>query len=83
MPCTSEEVDPDLLTSLSDEIATLAAHIHAANYRLLALIAEFDWLEGYGAFTGSPSQLSKVQRYIDDQVEHHRKKTFEEETWSC
>ena len=42
-------------------------------------VAKFAWQEGYGAFTVSPSQLSKVQRYIEDQVEHHRKKTFEEE----
>ena len=42
-------------------------------------VAKFAWQEGYGAFTVSPSQLSKVQRYIEDQIEHHRKKTFEEE----
>ena len=42
-------------------------------------VAKFAWQEGYGAFTVSPSQLSKVQRYIEDQVEHHRKRTFEEE----
>ena len=40
---------------------------------------KFAWQEGYGAFTVSPSQLSKVQRYIANQIEHHRKKTFEEE----
>ena len=27
----------------------------------------------------SPSQLSRVHRYIASQMEHHRKKTFEEE----
>ena len=42
-------------------------------------VRKFAWQEGYGAFTVSPSQLSRVQRYIADQVEHHRKKTFEEE----
>jgi transposase-like protein len=42
-------------------------------------VAKFAWQEGYGAFTVSPSQVSKVQRYIEDQVEHHRKRTFEEE----
>ena len=42
-------------------------------------VTKFAWQEGYGAFTVSPSQLNSVQRYIADQVEHHRKKTFEEE----
>jgi REP element-mobilizing transposase RayT len=42
-------------------------------------VAKFAWQEGYGAFTVSPSQLSRVQRYIANQIEHHRKKTFEEE----
>jgi len=40
---------------------------------------KFAWQEGYGAFTVSPSQLPNVQRYIANQVEHYRTKTFEEE----
>ena len=45
----SEEVDDELdaLLELGDEIATLAAHLHAATYRLLTLIAEFDRLRGW------------------------------------
>jgi len=42
-------------------------------------VGKFAWQEGYGAFTVSPSQLSRVQRYIANQIKHHRKKTFEEE----
>lgn len=42
-------------------------------------VAKFAWQEGYGAFTVSPSQLGKVAQYIANQVEHHRKQTFEEE----
>ena len=37
----------DVLHGLGDEIATLAAHLHAATYRLLTLIAEFDRLQGW------------------------------------
>ncbi len=37
---SSEELD--VLQDLGDEIATLAAHMHAAEYRFLTLIAEFD-----------------------------------------
>jgi REP element-mobilizing transposase RayT len=42
-------------------------------------VSKFAWQEGYAAFTVSPSQLSKVHRYITNQVDHHRDKTFEEE----
>ena len=36
------------LERLGDEIAELAAHIHAATYRLLVLVREFDQREGWG-----------------------------------
>ncbi|SHH23400.1 IS200/IS605 family transposase [Flavobacterium defluvii] len=39
----------------------------------------FEWQEGYGAFSYSKSQLSAVAGYIDNQEEHHKKKTFKEE----
>lgn len=42
-----EDVDPDTLDDLADEITTLAAHIHAATARLLDLIAKFDRLRGW------------------------------------
>src|SRR5580658_9305351 len=39
----------------------------------------FSWQEGYGAFSVSPSQVPVVTRYIQNQQEHHRKQSFEEE----
>ena len=39
----------------------------------------FRWQEGYAAFTVSASGLPAVRRYIAEQEEHHRKKTFREE----
>jgi putative transposase len=39
----------------------------------------FSWQQGYGAFSVSPSQVAAVKRYIRNQAEHHRKRTFEEE----
>jgi REP element-mobilizing transposase RayT len=41
--------------------------------------AAFEWQEGYGAFSVSPSQVPKVRIYIRNQAEHHRKRSFEEE----
>ncbi len=39
--------DLDTLEALGDEIATLAAHIHAATHRLLVLLAEFNARRGW------------------------------------
>ena len=39
----------------------------------------FSWQDGYGAFTVSPSLRMTVRRYIENQEEHHRRKTFQEE----
>jgi len=39
----------------------------------------FEWQDGYGAFTVSKSQVSDLIKYIKNQREHHRKKTFQEE----
>ena len=39
----------------------------------------FRWQEGYGAFSYSRSQIKAVCTYIENQEEHHRKKTFLEE----
>ncbi len=40
---------------------------------------KFDWQKGYGAFTHSHSQINQVAKYIINQDQHHRKKTFREE----
>jgi len=42
-------------------------------------IHSFAWQEGYGAFTVSPTARTQVQRYILNQAEHHRVKSFREE----
>ncbi len=39
----------------------------------------FQWQEGYGAFSYSHSALDNVIAYINNQKEHHKKKTFREE----
>lgn len=39
----------------------------------------FEWQDGYGAFSVSASLIEKVRNYIANQEEHHRTKTFQEE----
>ena len=43
------------------------------------LKSKFSWQAGYGAFSYTKSQVPNVIRYIQNQEEHHRKKTFTEE----
>jgi len=40
---------------------------------------KFAWGRGYGAFSVSESNVSRVARYIAAQEEHHRVRTFAEE----
>jgi REP element-mobilizing transposase RayT len=40
---------------------------------------KFEWQHGFGAFSYSHSQLDIVINYINNQDEHHKKKTFKEE----
>ena len=39
----------------------------------------FYWQIGYGAFSVNPSEIEIVRTYIQNQEEHHKKKTFQEE----
>jgi REP element-mobilizing transposase RayT len=39
----------------------------------------FYWQEGYGSFTYSRSQISRVYRYIENQEQHHARKKFRDE----
>ncbi|MBF0107381.1 MAG: IS200/IS605 family transposase [Deltaproteobacteria bacterium] len=40
---------------------------------------QFAWQEGYGAFSVSKSNETKVVEYIAQQEQHHHKKSFQEE----
>jgi len=39
----------------------------------------FYWQNGYGAFSVSPSNVKQVKAYIENQEDHHRRMTFQEE----
>jgi REP element-mobilizing transposase RayT len=40
---------------------------------------KFSWQGGFGVFSYSKSHIDKVYKYIMNQEEHHKKKTFREE----
>ena len=43
------------------------------------IVGKFGWQRGYGAFSYSKTQLGDVIKYILNQPEHHKCKTFREE----
>ncbi len=55
--------------------ANTSKHINESRDAVL----KFHWQDGYGAFTVSPSCKNGVVAYIENQMEHHRKQTFQEE----
>jgi putative transposase len=71
----------DLPTSLSIEKAMQllkGSSSHWVNSKNL-ITGKFAWGRGYGAFSVSESNLDQVARYIANQEEHHRVRTFAEE----
>jgi putative transposase len=58
-----------------DVKAGLSALINAEQW----VKGKFSWQEGFGAFSYSKSQIDTVVRYILNQEEHHRAKSFRSE----
>ena len=42
-------------------------------------VSEFSWQSGYGCFSVSVSNIDTVTAYIDNQQEHHKKQSFQDE----
>jgi len=40
---------------------------------------KFSWQEGYGAFSYGHSQLDTIIRYVQNQEQHHRRRSFKDE----
>jgi REP element-mobilizing transposase RayT len=43
------------------------------------IAGKFSWQEGFGSFSHSHSHIDTVVKYVNNQKEHHHKKTFKEE----
>jgi REP element-mobilizing transposase RayT len=48
-------------------------------HEALPALHEFAWQDGFGAFSVSKSKVPEVERYIENQFEHHRIRSFQEE----
>ncbi len=40
---------------------------------------DFGWQEGYGGFSYGKSQIPAITKYVENQKNHHKKKTFKDE----
>ncbi|MEX0793759.1 MAG: IS200/IS605 family transposase [Pirellulaceae bacterium] len=65
--------------SLSDLTRDLKANSSGWIHREYPQLKEFAWQSGYAAFSVSYSGIPDVQRYIANQREHHRTRSFREE----
>jgi REP element-mobilizing transposase RayT len=65
----------DLATLVREVKRDSSKWIHEAAPQLRG----FHWQAGYGAFSISPSHVDALVRYIENQEEHHRGVTFQDE----
>ena len=79
----SDHVHSLFSLSRTIEVAQLVEEVKTETSKWIktkgAQFRNFYWQRGYGAFSVGQSQLEDVRRYIQNQKEHHRRVTFQEE----
>jgi putative transposase len=65
--------------ALSDLVRDIKANSSKWINEKQYVIGKFKWQEGFGAFSIAHSYLDNVISYINNQEQHHHKKTFKEE----
>ena len=79
---TSDHVHMLIGLHPTESVASLVKEIKGQSSRWINdkyLKGKFCWQAGYGAFSYSKSLIPAVKSYIDNQKEHHRHVTFQEE----
>jgi REP element-mobilizing transposase RayT len=66
-------------TSIADFIGVIKANSSKWINEQHFLKTKFNWQSGYGAFSYAKSQRDTVIKYIINQEEHHKTKSFKEE----
>ncbi|MFH6992928.1 IS200/IS605 family transposase [Flavobacterium sp. FlaQc-48] len=70
-------IKPDI--SLSDLVRDIKSSSSKFINEQKWINGKFEWQTGFGAFSYGHSQLTNVIKYIENQEEHHKTKTFGEE----
>ena len=66
-------------TSVADFLRVVKTNSSKWIHETFSDQSKFAWQTGYGAFSVSRSNLDQVRAYIENQEEHHRRLSFEEE----
>nr|WP_199000156.1 IS200/IS605 family transposase [Flavobacterium sp. ASV13] len=70
-------IKPDI--SLSDLVRDIKSSSSKFINEQKWINGKFEWQTGFGAFSYGHSQLTNIIKYIENQEEHHKTKTFKEE----
>ena len=70
-------IDLSTKTTIEDVLHLLKGS--SSNWVNKKVSYKFSWAKGYAAFSVSESNMDKVIKYIANQEEHHRKKSFTKE----
>lgn len=65
--------------SIADLVNAVKANSSRWVHQTYRAAKAFAWQEGYGAFSVSKSEESRVIKYVRNQESHHRTRTFKEE----
>ena len=66
-------------TAVADLIRTIKTNSSKWIHEQYSHNQNFAWQNGYGAFAVSYSKMESVQKYIANQAEHHRVRSFQDE----
>lgn len=72
-------ISMNTMLSVSELVREIKKHSTGFINDKKILGGKFYWQEGYGAFSYSNSEIPAVIHYIQNQEEHHKKRTFREE----
>ena len=65
--------------NIADAVKEIKANSSRWVHQTFHEYRQFSWQRGYGALTVSFSQQKKVEAYLANQEQHHKRKTFQEE----
>ncbi|MFH6986365.1 IS200/IS605 family transposase [Flavobacterium collinsii] len=65
--------------SISDLVRDIKANSSKFISEKKWINGKFEWQNGFGAFSYSHSHLTNIIKYIENQEEHHKTRTFKEE----
>jgi REP element-mobilizing transposase RayT len=65
--------------AIADAVRILKSNSSRSVHDTFPKSASFAWQSGYAAFSVSASNLKSVEQYIQEQEEHHRRVSFQDE----